>query len=159
MYVYVTTILLEKIVNVKLASTLKELTANNVKIQQPTLLALVKRMHIDHSSINYVFQGHGICSCGQCFCDANFSGKHCNCHENSCPRVNGKQCNGPDHGSCSCGKCICNQKYTGDDCSCTTSQETCTNPSDSKLVCSGHGECACGQCNCHESYYGKFCDK
>ncbi|KAB0794584.1 hypothetical protein PPYR_11423 [Photinus pyralis] len=78
--------------------------------------------------------GHGICDCGECKCNKPWTGKACDCYNetNICypPKSNAQECDG--HGKCVCGECVCNEaedgggKYTGKYCErCPNCTETC----------------------------------
>ncbi|KAG5683512.1 hypothetical protein PVAND_012786 [Polypedilum vanderplanki] len=104
----------------------------------------------------------GECLCGECFCNANYEGKYCECETCPVSDDNGEECNG--HALfCDCGVCQCQPEFTGPTCECSTLQTNCISP-DSKMsndggkICSGHGTCKCNQCECEDSRTGKFCE-
>ena len=70
--------------------------------------------------------GHGQCHCGQCECDAGWTGDACDCSSevSACLSPDGVTCSG--HGSCVCGECKCEDEYSGQLCSdCETCPDTC----------------------------------
>ena len=61
--------------------------------------------------------GHGLCKCGKCQCNADWTDEACNCtlSTDGCRTSEGSEvCSG--HGHCSCGKCRCDTLYTGKYC-------------------------------------------
>lgn len=101
--------------------------------------------------------GHGVCSCGHCFCHPGYYGTFCQCDDHSCPVYDGMTCGGPSRGQCRCGGCVCRPGYTGDSCDCPTETQTCISP-DSDEICSGKGTCSCGRCRCNDGHKGMYCE-
>lgn len=100
--------------------------------------------------------GHGICSCGTCFCNPGYYGTFCQCNDHSCLVYDGMTCGGPTRGQCRCGGCICRPGYVGTACDCPTDMQTCMSP-DSDGICSGKGTCQCGRCQCSDGHKGMYC--
>jgi len=50
-------------------------------------------------------------------------GKHCECDNFSCDRLDNKLCSG--NGVCSCGRCICAYGWKGDACQCRDTVQSC----------------------------------
>ncbi|XP_049808264.1 integrin beta-PS-like [Schistocerca nitens] len=68
-----------------------------------------------------ICSGHGSCKCGTCICVLPWTGKACQCYNNTdlCKSpITGKECSGNGH--CECGKCVCKTTdglpYSGDFC-------------------------------------------
>ncbi|XP_068250570.1 integrin beta pat-3-like [Palaemon carinicauda] len=101
--------------------------------------------------------GHGVCSCGHCFCTPGYYGTFCQCDDHSCPVYDGMTCGGPSRGQCRCGGCVCRPGYAGDSCDCPTETQTCFSP-DSDEICSGKGTCSCGRCRCNDGHKGMYCE-
>lgn len=119
------------------------------------------------NTTDLVCSGKGLCICEQCFCDKSdipgqvFSGKFCECDNQSCDKVEGLLCSGESQGTCNCGQCDCKEPWIGPTCSCRNSTDTCI-AEGSTEICSGHGPCDCGNCKCDGNqdgkYSGKFCE-
>jgi len=62
--------------------------------------------------------GHGECDCGQCKCQAKWTGPACECPstEELCTGPNGDVCSGQTNGRCECGKCKCVAPFGGKFC-------------------------------------------
>ncbi|GFO07717.1 integrin beta, partial [Plakobranchus ocellatus] len=108
--------------------------------------------------------GRGVCSCGECVCNARssdlkqtFSGEFCECDDFSCNHYNELICGGEERGVCDCGTCICNDGFNGTACECELSQEKCK--TERGLVCNNHGSCTCGECDCDKGYSGLTCEQ
>ncbi|XP_032068054.1 integrin beta-7 [Thamnophis elegans] len=73
--------------------------------------------------------GNGQCRCGQCQCQANYTGSACECSldTNGCDQE-GKICNG--HGHCACNRCQCDVGWLGSHCA------------DHQMPCEVHRDCA-----------------
>ena len=73
--------------------------------------------------------GNGLCECGDCICQAGWSGENCDClNDNSqcrAPETPDLICSG--HGECPCNRCYCTtDRYSGEFCEvCETCQTVC----------------------------------
>ncbi|KAK6623216.1 hypothetical protein RUM43_009068 [Polyplax serrata] len=122
---------------------------------------------VTNNETHELCSGRGECKCGVCQCHSRknpkeeITGKHCECDNFSCERVNGVLCTG--HGTCKCGKCVCDHGWSEEKCDCPTTDEECRDEAGND-VCSGRGTCVCGVCHCHNGtqldehrYSGKYC--
>lgn len=122
---------------------------------------------VTNNDTHELCSGRGECKCGVCQCHSRknpkeeITGKHCECDNFSCERVNGVLCTG--HGTCKCGKCVCDHGWSEEKCDCPTTDEECRDEAGND-VCSGRGTCVCGVCHCHNGtqldehrYSGKYC--
>ncbi|XP_052827018.1 integrin beta-1 [Octopus bimaculoides] len=109
--------------------------------------------------------------CGDCICNAGFTGSVCECTEeerlnagNSTEKCkmdkNSEICS--NRGKCTCGKCLCNGKssnqmnfYRGKFCEC----DDFSCPLFNRRLCGGpsRGSCVCGKCVCTSNYTGDDC--
>ncbi|XP_072391431.1 integrin beta-PS-like [Diabrotica undecimpunctata] len=115
---------------------------------------------------NEVCSGVGICKCEKCVCniiprsnDQKYTGKYCECDNQSCKREKGLLCS--NRGTCKCNECECFTGYTGDSCACETAVTNCRR-SNSDDICSNNGKCVCNRCQCaikdNKRYSGKYCE-
>ncbi|XP_013922623.1 PREDICTED: integrin beta-7-like [Thamnophis sirtalis] len=90
------------------------------------------RCHLDANGVyskSHLYVGNGQCRCGQCQCQANYTGSACECSldTNGCDQE-GKICNG--HGHCACNRCQCDVGWLGSHCA------------DHQMPCEVHRDCA-----------------
>lgn len=132
-----------------------------------------------------VCSGHGKCECGKCVCHGHYSGKFCECDDNSCEYHNGLLCNGKSSGLAQkccflflsflnfrfkthylllCAFVIGNGRCVCGTCQCsnyTGSACECSPSQDKcmndKVLCSSQGKCTCNRCQCNEGFKGEHC--
>lgn len=79
-------------------------------------------------STDFVLVGHGVCDCGECLCESDWTGEYCNCSTSTeaCMSEDGTLCSG--RGRCECGRCVCSVPgASGDNCEkCPTCGEACS---------------------------------
>lgn len=100
-----------------------------------------------------VCSGHGTCECGKCVCQGHYSGKYCECDDNSCENHNGKSCNGKQNIWLFILAIFCNYiRFVS---------LSFTFKTHYLLLCViviGQGTCKCGICECKENYSGSACE-